>query len=187
MQSTTGCKINVSPPSGQDFEREIGLVGSRMSIDQAKRAILDKVQAVVSVLDPVSGNKSLTTCRKRKTILAVVVVEEDVVMILTMIATHRTSNNNNHHRPTVSLVEYNSNQWLRRVSSQEPMPTLMRHTAATRTMSLYGTTPWRSKDSNQVKYLQVKVRVRPVDPDLPPFLAGEVRCRLTCDSTCLMR
>ena len=49
MQSTTGCKINVAQPSGQDFEREIGLVGSRAAIEQAKRAIMDKVYAVVSI------------------------------------------------------------------------------------------------------------------------------------------
>ncbi len=48
MQSTTSCKINVAPASGQDFEREIGLVGTRGAIDQAKRAIMDKVHAVVS-------------------------------------------------------------------------------------------------------------------------------------------
>lgn len=48
MQATTGCKINVSPASGQDFQREIGLVGTRGSIEQAKRAITDKVNAVVS-------------------------------------------------------------------------------------------------------------------------------------------
>lgn len=48
MQATTGCKINVAQPSGQDFEREIGLVGSRAAIEQAKRAIIDKVYAVVS-------------------------------------------------------------------------------------------------------------------------------------------
>ena len=47
MQATTGCKINVSPASGQDFQREIGLVGTRGSIEQAKRAITDKVNAVV--------------------------------------------------------------------------------------------------------------------------------------------
>lgn len=49
MQNVTGCKINVTPASGRDIEREIGLVGSRSAIDAAKRAILDKVQAVVSV------------------------------------------------------------------------------------------------------------------------------------------
>ncbi|KAI1428420.1 hypothetical protein F5Y12DRAFT_23973 [Xylaria sp. FL1777] len=47
MQSTTGCKINVSQSSGPgEIEREIGLVGSRDAIGRAKRAIEDKVDAV---------------------------------------------------------------------------------------------------------------------------------------------
>lgn len=51
MQSTTGCKINVTPSSGPgEIEREIGLVGSRDAIAAAKRAIEDKVEAVVSSL-----------------------------------------------------------------------------------------------------------------------------------------
>ena len=50
MQSTTGCKINVSQSSGPgEVEREIGLVGSRDAIGRAKQAIEDKVEAVVSV------------------------------------------------------------------------------------------------------------------------------------------
>lgn len=48
MQSNTGCKINVSPPNGRDIRREIGLVGTRQAIEAAKRAIDDKVRAVVS-------------------------------------------------------------------------------------------------------------------------------------------
>jgi far upstream element-binding protein len=49
MQNTTGCKINVSQSSGPgETEREIGLVGSRDAIERAKRAIEDKVEAVVS-------------------------------------------------------------------------------------------------------------------------------------------
>ena len=49
MQSTTACKINVSPSSGpSEVEREIGLVGSRDAIAAAKRAIQEKVDAVVS-------------------------------------------------------------------------------------------------------------------------------------------
>lgn len=49
MQNTTGCKINVSPSSGAgEIEREIGLVGSRDAINAAKRAIEEKVDAVVS-------------------------------------------------------------------------------------------------------------------------------------------
>ncbi|KZM21510.1 uncharacterized protein EKO05_0006247 [Ascochyta rabiei] len=46
MQSETGCKINVSQASGADIEREIGLVGSRQAIDDAKQAIWDKVDQV---------------------------------------------------------------------------------------------------------------------------------------------
>ena len=48
MQTDTGCKINVSPATGQDIERDIGLVGSRESIERAKHAIMEKVHAVVS-------------------------------------------------------------------------------------------------------------------------------------------
>ncbi|KAF2089816.1 hypothetical protein K490DRAFT_71557 [Saccharata proteae CBS 121410] len=47
MQNTTGCKINVSQASGADIEREIGLVGTRQAIEDAKRAIWDKVDTVV--------------------------------------------------------------------------------------------------------------------------------------------
>jgi far upstream element-binding protein len=50
MQSTTGCKINVSQASGADIEREIGLVGTRQAIDDAKKAIWEKVDSVVSTL-----------------------------------------------------------------------------------------------------------------------------------------
>lgn len=48
IQSTTGCKINVSPKQAGETDREIGLVGSRDAIAAAKRAIEDKVEAVVS-------------------------------------------------------------------------------------------------------------------------------------------
>lgn len=48
MQNDTGCKINVSPASGRDIQREIGLIGSRGAIEAAKRAIMAKVDAVVS-------------------------------------------------------------------------------------------------------------------------------------------
>ncbi|KAK5073207.1 hypothetical protein LTS08_004291 [Lithohypha guttulata] len=48
MQDRTGCKINVSPPTGRDIEREIGLIGTRNSIEAAKRAILEKVDAVAA-------------------------------------------------------------------------------------------------------------------------------------------
>lgn len=45
MQNSTGCKINVSPASGRDIQREIGLIGTRHAIEAAKRAILAKVDA----------------------------------------------------------------------------------------------------------------------------------------------
>lgn len=48
MQNSTGCKINVSQASGADIEREIGLVGTRQSIEDAKQAIWEKVDTVVS-------------------------------------------------------------------------------------------------------------------------------------------
>ncbi|RMD40684.1 hypothetical protein DV735_g4421, partial [Chaetothyriales sp. CBS 134920] len=46
MQNHTGCKINVSPASGRDIQREIGLIGSRAAIESAKKAIMAKVDAV---------------------------------------------------------------------------------------------------------------------------------------------
>jgi far upstream element-binding protein len=52
MQSETGCKINVSQASGADIEREIGLVGTRQAIDDAKRAIWEKVDQVVGLCGP---------------------------------------------------------------------------------------------------------------------------------------
>lgn len=61
MQNQTGCKINVSPASGRDVEREIGLVGSRHAIDAAKRAIMDKVDTVVSHSSVVTLNTSTNT------------------------------------------------------------------------------------------------------------------------------
>ncbi|KAG8531117.1 uncharacterized protein KY384_004474 [Bacidia gigantensis] len=46
MQDVTSCKINVSQPSGRDVQRDIELIGSRTSIEQAKAAIMEKVRAV---------------------------------------------------------------------------------------------------------------------------------------------
>ena len=55
MQSETGCKINVSQASGADIEREIGLVGTRQAIEDAKRVIWEKVDQVVRVLSSYSS------------------------------------------------------------------------------------------------------------------------------------
>ena len=68
MQATTGCKINVSPAAGQDFEREIGLVGSRDSIERAKNAIMEKVHAVVRllILTYLDRNHSSDSCPQQE-------------------------------------------------------------------------------------------------------------------------
>ncbi|ERT03427.1 hypothetical protein HMPREF1624_01742 [Sporothrix schenckii ATCC 58251] len=47
MQSSTGCKINVSQtPGANENEREIGLIGTQEAIERAKIAIEEKVEAV---------------------------------------------------------------------------------------------------------------------------------------------
>ncbi|CAK7214848.1 hypothetical protein SEUCBS140593_002329 [Sporothrix eucalyptigena] len=47
MQSSTGCKINVSQtPGANENEREIGLIGTREAIERAKVSIEEKVEAV---------------------------------------------------------------------------------------------------------------------------------------------
>lgn len=66
MQTNTGCKINVAQPSGQDYEREIGLVGTRSAIELAKRAIMEKVHAVVSTYPFVDNLLPLTSDLRRK-------------------------------------------------------------------------------------------------------------------------
>ncbi|KAK2736595.1 hypothetical protein FQN57_000712 [Myotisia sp. PD_48] len=43
MQSITGCKINILPPSGRDPDREVTLYGSASAIEEAKRAIKEKL------------------------------------------------------------------------------------------------------------------------------------------------
>lgn len=50
MQSVTGCKINVSQPQQPDIQRQIGLVGSLPAIEEAKRAIWEKVDTVVCII-----------------------------------------------------------------------------------------------------------------------------------------
>ena len=49
MQSDTGCKINVTPATGADIQREIGLIGPLAAIEEAKRVIWNKVDTVVRV------------------------------------------------------------------------------------------------------------------------------------------
>jgi len=53
MQSSTGCRINVSSQFQQgDPEREIALAGSREAIARARTAIEEKVEASVLPLLP---------------------------------------------------------------------------------------------------------------------------------------
>ncbi len=68
IQASTGCKINVSPKSGpNETEREIGLVGTQKAITAAKRAIEDKVEAVVSPLSAYVCTMLITVigCKER--------------------------------------------------------------------------------------------------------------------------
>jgi far upstream element-binding protein len=63
MQSSTGCKINVAQSSGPgETQREIALIGTRDSIESAKAAIDEKVDAVVrdQCLIPMNGTRLLT-------------------------------------------------------------------------------------------------------------------------------
>lgn len=46
MQAATGCKVNILPPSGRNGDREVTLWGPRAAIEQARRDIMDKVEAV---------------------------------------------------------------------------------------------------------------------------------------------
>ncbi|KAL1959526.1 hypothetical protein VTO42DRAFT_1971 [Malbranchea cinnamomea] len=46
LQAITGCKVNILPPSGRNGEREVTLWGTRTAIEQARKDILEKVEAV---------------------------------------------------------------------------------------------------------------------------------------------
>ena len=46
LQRTSGCKINVHQPSGQDINRDIDLEGSPRQMEDAERAIWEKVETV---------------------------------------------------------------------------------------------------------------------------------------------
>lgn len=67
MQTMTGCKINVSQPSGPgETEREIGLVGSRDAIAQAKQAIEEKVDAAVRLAPFQTGEPNADQMQRSK-------------------------------------------------------------------------------------------------------------------------
>ncbi|GAM85235.1 hypothetical protein ANO11243_032390 [Dothideomycetidae sp. 11243] len=57
MQNQTGCKINVNQPGNPDVQRKIDLVGSRSSIEGAKRVIWEKVDTVIQ-RDRASGRNT---------------------------------------------------------------------------------------------------------------------------------
>jgi far upstream element-binding protein len=88
MQSTTQCKINVTQASGADVEREIGLVGSAQAIDQAKRAIMEKVDMVVSIPTEISYEILTYSSVKRVTNVVAAAVADRMTMV---IATHNSS------------------------------------------------------------------------------------------------
>lgn len=106
MQNQTGCKINVSQsPAPGEAEREIELVGSRDAIERAKRAIEDKVEAVVSL--PTRGlhgvSHTLTHRPRGRRATAVAAEEGDVVVASTATTTTRTMDS---HLLTTSSHEH---------------------------------------------------------------------------------
>lgn len=128
MQSTTGCKINVSQASGADVEREIGLVGTPQAIEDAKKAIWDKVDSVVSSQSLTACKvQSLTATRRRR--MAAVTAPAGVAAA--MAGTTMTTHSRN------SL----SNRTARQTAAQQAVPlrtetlplTRMRRTVDTRT------------------------------------------------------
>lgn len=89
MQATTGCKINVGQPEQPDVQRRIGLVGSRSAIDEAKGAIWEKVDTVVSLSIPASTYSLLILLSNNVTAM---VVQENSVLLVTrpMVVTTNT-------------------------------------------------------------------------------------------------
>lgn len=62
MQSSTGCRINVSSQFNQnDPEREIALAGTRDAINRARQAIEEKVEASVITTPHLFSRKPLTS------------------------------------------------------------------------------------------------------------------------------
>ena len=110
MQSTTGCKINVSPSSGPgEVEREIGLVGSRDAIAAAKRAIEDKVEAVVCKIrcNLLSTMLMFLSNKRTQEVVVVALAAIVIVHLKTTMAIGRTLNNpirnlkDNYHKARV--------------------------------------------------------------------------------------
>jgi hypothetical protein len=99
MQSETGCKINVSQASGADIEREIGLVGTRQAIEDAKRAIWEKVDQVVSTFRSLTQRVLTPRSVRRTTVVDVTMAMAAAVPTEAMITTH-----NSHSLPLMLTV-----------------------------------------------------------------------------------
>lgn len=109
MQSTTGCKINVSQASGgADIEREIGLVGTRQAIEDAKKAIWEKVDSVVSMpFHKVCLEHTLTVNRNKRMAAVTVVIGklEAVIAAAIVIATHNSHPMASNPQPRLCLKD----------------------------------------------------------------------------------
>lgn len=149
MQNSTGCKINVSPASGRDIEREIGLVGTRQAIELAKRAIMEKVDAVVrSQAQLLCQSVLLTRLRSSGIDLK---VETDA---MTTDTTHNTPCRSKTRAPRIRRMH-------RFKVSHRPLQAKIRTQpmVATITMSLCGTPPWLNNNSSN-RAVQVKLTLQ---------------------------
>jgi hypothetical protein len=97
IQSTTGCKINVSSKQPGETDREIGLVGSRDAIAAAKRAIEEKVDAVVSSPSPI-GKKDSNLRRQQRVVVVEVAEVEVEAARMTMEVTDTNNNRTLSHK-----------------------------------------------------------------------------------------
>ena len=162
MQTTTGCKINVSPATGRDIEREIGLVGSRAAIDAAKRAIMEKVHAVVRVTilpifsPEIASSLLISNYRKRRIVRQ---EAEAIVMTNTMIAFSRITSN---HMDNLKVHQMLKLQVLK-VLPRPVVKSCMLPMVAIRTMLHCGGPILRSKGKRHLVRARPEVRRRVSD------------------------
>ncbi len=159
MQNSTGCKINVSAASGpNDFEREIGLVGTRGSIEQAKNAIMEKVDAVVCTheLKP-TIHQLIIEISNRKIEVEVEAAElVRTINIVIVIGTHML---NSHTANKVLVKLHKVKLQLRLRRRRLVMPRIpMLHTVAIRRMSQCGMPPWPSSNNSNKAAVKVSSR-----------------------------
>lgn len=105
MQGVTGCKINVSQPQQPDIQRQIGLVGSRAAIEEAKRAIYEKVETVVSTRSR-SHNcpRQPTNCPSNNVTVKVVAEIEVLVSVMTEATVTNTHNHSSNSTDSLKWV-----------------------------------------------------------------------------------